>query len=611
MKIEDTSLIVQELVEKDKDRDDLYKKIDDAIDCVFEPSNALKELPFIKDRHYALPDIADAKNAGVRTFSVLLPNISIQPNSDNEYEYERVERMEEALKWEFHRMNRVGTDSIHSQIINSAIQYHAVALQTQYLPYHFRDRKKEPRVRAILRQRNFNWIVHHPGTVHVMRGRDGNLDGIAKVGTYTLKQLRDEFGADNPGIRKLLTDWVDKDFDTTEWTLVDWTDWEKRQVWVTTDKKFGRAEYVIMDEEHQLPFIPWVVIDKGNPLWQSVIKSGMWENIQHMNVIRFAKAIEQASTPAFVIQTPDGTMKNVWIDYSNPNQPINIPPGARLEPVQRPQIDPQLEAHFQEMRAAIQRSTVSQVLTDIGQYSNAPFSTVNQIVQMALGQLGPAKLVAEEAEAKGFFQMFEWIEYSKIPLIAYRSSDKNGATGDTMRKGEEIAIFPGAAREPDEFMTPEQERNFRRRIYFDLDYLYIDVSMNSQNTADEQARQNVLINAITHMGASKEFAWEKMGWDNYKIVEEQRAAEMLQEAEIQKIIQMKMLEVQAAQMGMQQAQQAQQAQPQNETAALNSENSMSTMQGADMRGGMNPAAQANPNMTREMVMGTDSRGAEI
>lgn len=609
MRIEDTAEIVEELVENDADRDELYEKIDDAVNCVFEPSSALTELPFIKDRHYALPDIADAKNAGVRTFSVLLPNISVQPNSDNEYEYERVERMEEALKWEFHRMNRVGTDSIHSKIIDSAIQYHAVALQTQYLPYHYKGRKSEPRVKAILRQRNFNWILHHPASVHVMRGRDGNIDGVAKVGTYTAKQLRDEFGKDNPGIRKMMEE--NEDFDTTEWTLVDWTDWENRQIWaIPSLNSVSKTEYVIMDEEHKLPFIPWVVVDKGNPLWQSVISSGLWANIQHMNVIRFAKAIEQAATPAFAIQTPDGSLKNVWIDYSNPNQPISLPPGSQLMPVQRPQIDPQLEQHYQEMRAAIQRSTVSQVLTDIGQYSNAPFSTVNQIVQMALGQLGPAKLVAEEAEAKGFYQMFEWIEHSKIPLIAYRANSRDGATGEAMKKGEEIGIFPGQAQEPDEFMTPEMEKNFRRRIYFDLDYLYIDVAMNSQNTADEQARQNVLINAITHMGASKEFAWEKMGWSNYQTVEEQRAAETLQDAEVQKIVQMKLLEVQAAQMEMQMA--AQQAQqPQNANADLNAENSMSTMQGADMRGGMNPAAQANPSMTRERVTGTDAIGAEL
>ena len=612
MDIKDTAGLVQELVDDNKDRNTLYQKIDDAVNCTFEPGQALKNLPFIRDRHYALTDIADAKNAGNRTFSVLLPTVEIQPNWDSEDEYERVEMMEQAVGWEFSRMNRVGSDTIHSRIIDSAIQYHAVAFQTQYLPYHYKGRKDEPRVKALLRQRNFNWILHHPSTVYTLRGIDDALDGVAKVGTYTMRQLIKEFGSDNPGIRKLESD----ETDIAEYTLVDWTDWKKRQIWIipTESGQVGKSDYVVMDEEHGLKFIPWVVLDKGNPLWKSVIESGMWDNLQHMNVIRFAKSIEQAATPAFVIQTADGTLKNVWIDYSNPSQPIVLPAGSSLQPVPRPQIDPQLESHYGEMRGSVQRSTVSQVLTDIGKYSDAPFSTVNQIVQMALGQLGPAKQVAEEAEAQGFFQMFEWIEHSKIPLISYRMQDKGSETGSTKKKGAEIGIFPGAAEEPKEFMTEEEQDAFDRRIYYDLEALYISVNMKSQNTADAQARQNVVINALDRMGASKEWGWEQMGYTNYKLVQEQKASEMLEEAEIQKIVAMKQLEVQQAQMQMQMEAQ-QQAQPQptpeNSIADMNSENPMSTMQGADMRGGMNPAAMAAPDMTREQVTGTDMEGQPI
>lgn len=626
MDLKDTAKIIRNVVDKNRERNDLYSKIDMAVNCEFHPAKALTDLPFVKGRHYALTDIADARNAGVRTFAVLLPSISVSPIRDTETEYERVERMEDILKWEFQKMNRVDTDTIHSQIIESAINYHSVAIQTQYLPYHYKGKTKTPRIKAALRQKNFNWIVHHPGTIHVDKAKDGSMNGVAKVAEYTLKQLIDEFGMENDGIAKLIKK-AGRDKDTamkTKFKLIDWTDWENRKIWAVQGE-INESEFVIMDEPHGLDFIPWVVTDKQNPLWQSVIESGMWDNAQHMNIIRFAKAIEQAASPAGLIQTADGTLKGVWIDPSSPMNYLQIPPGAQYRDLQRPQIDPQLEQHFQEMRAAIQKSTVSQVLTDIGQYSDAPFSTVNQIVQMALGQLAPAKQAAEDAEAKAFYQMFQWIEHSKIPLITYRQEDKTGADGNTLRRGEEIGIWPGQQPQPETVESKAELDAFKRRIYFDLDQLYIKVDMKSQNTADEQARQNVIINSVTHLGASKKWAWEEMGKDNYDLIEEQRASEMLADAEIQKIIAMKQLEVEKArsqiaieaQMEAQQMQQEQQAQGQSQAdmngqnQALNSDNAFATMQGQDMRGGGNPAAMAAPSMTREQVNGQDANGAEI
>lgn len=616
MDIRDTAATIRSIIKNNEPRNSLYRQIDAAVETKFEPSAALKELPFVKNRHYALTDIADARNAGVRTFAVLMPTIEVSPNNDNEYEYDRVERIEQFLSWEFQKMNRVNRNTVHSQIIESAINYHAVALQTQYLPYHYKGKKKTNKIKAALRQKNFNWVVHHPGTVHVDYAKDDSVNGVAKVSEYTLQQLVDRFGKENPGIIKLLKTVDRKSKETflhTKYKLVDWTDWEKRQMWVVQGE-VDESDYVVMDEDHNLPFIPWVVVDKGNPLWQSVIESGMWDNAQHMNIIRFAKSIEQASAPSMVVQSPDGTLKGVWIDPTNPSNPMTVAAGTTVRELQRPQIDPQLETHFQEMRAAIQKSTVSQVLTDIGQYSDAPFSTVNQIVQMALGQLAPAKQVAEDAEAQAFYQMFEWIEHSNMPLVTYRMEDKSSETGNKKR-GEEIGIFPGKQPKPEDGMTPEEAKAFTKRVYFDLDALYIKVAMKSQNTADEQARQNVVINALTHQGASKEWGWEQMGYENYQLVEEQRATEMLSEAEVQKVIAMKQLEVQKAQMQMQMeaqqaAQQAQQPQSQSQSD-LNAGNAMSTVQGNDMRAGGNPAAMTAPGMTRETMTGEDSIGAEL
>ena len=60
MKIRDCAEVVQQMVDDDKPRDDLYGKIDKAIKCDFTPSSAVTKLPWVKERHYGMTNIADA-----------------------------------------------------------------------------------------------------------------------------------------------------------------------------------------------------------------------------------------------------------------------------------------------------------------------------------------------------------------------------------------------------------------------------------------------------------------------------------------------------------------------------------------------------------------------
>ena len=105
MKIEEIEELAIQMERDDKSRNDLYQKINDAVNCVFTVDENIGKLPFIAGRKFALTDIADARNAGVRTFTSLLPDISVSPSNDNEGEYERVEKLETALSWEVQKMN--------------------------------------------------------------------------------------------------------------------------------------------------------------------------------------------------------------------------------------------------------------------------------------------------------------------------------------------------------------------------------------------------------------------------------------------------------------------------------------------------------------------------
>ena len=621
MRVDEVSEIITQMLTDDKTRNERYKKIDEAIACVFTPDANVASLPFVTGRQFALTDIADAKNAGVRTFTSLLPNVTIAPVMDNEGEYDRVDKMEQAWKWELEKMNRPvnGQKGIHDQIVESAITYHAVALQTEYLPYKLKG-KNDPRTKAILSRKCHQWTLHHPGSVHAKFSEYG-MEHVAKVSEFTALQLKENFGADNRGIQMLIEGKKIHELMKEKYTLVDYTNWTDRVQYIKHDKK----NIELMNEPHGLPFIPWVVVDYGDPLWQSILDSGHWNNLQHLKLIKFSKAVAMGMRSDLVVQTTDGTLKNVWIDYQNPTNPIVIGAGDRVQPLPGNNLDPQFEAEYQEARSDVSRSTVAKVLQDITPYMNSPFSSLNAGISMALGQLAPARRTAEAAEAEAIFQGFQWIKHSKIPMNSYRAKTTDGKMdGEVYKRGGHIVITHEEPPTEEEYqkMSEKEAAIKEQQIYFDLSALYVNVELKSANITDEQAKINLLINAIDRIGMSKKEAWERMGWDGYEMNQSQRVMEALLDGEIKKALDMKALEVQqAAQQAQQQAEQeAAQAQQQammqqSQQAAtqdMNAASQFSTTQGMDMRGGGMAAAQSAPMETRNTINGqTDSGDAMI
>lgn len=632
-RVEEFADVVTQMLDDDRERDDLFEKIDEAVNADFTPDGATKKLPWVRNRHYGMTDIADARNTGVRTFATLMPTIEISPLTDDPMEHERTDLAEQAVSWEFERMNRIGRKGIHDQILEDAMSYHAIAFQTEYLPYRFKGMERNARMRAILRQKSFNWIRHHPKTVHA-RWSDDTLEAVAKVANYSMQALIDKFGEDNEGIVRMLND---HDSLTpasklkTFYTLIDYTDWNDRAIWAvpagvleagaTTRVPLSstlfvtQSQYVFMNEKHKLPFLPWVVVDKGNPIWETVLRSGTWDNLQYMNLIRFAKAIENSTRSTLVIKTPDGTLRNVWVDFSNPSNPtVTSLDGTVVENLAPAPIDPGLENMFQDASAKVASSTVSHVLRDVTRFSNAPFATVNQMVQLALGQLSRAKNAGADAEALGFLQFFEWIEHSGMPFNAYRpqGADSKVANMPYRPAGEQITIRPGKAPTAEEVqkMSEEEYRLLLRTVYFDLEALYLRVELQSNNTADEQSRLNVNINAVDKLGMSKEMAWERMGWKNFKLAREQAMGEVMEDSELQNELMRQNQQV-LDQIRQQVMTQVQQEQAQAAKQSLMNGGSQPTTQGADMRAGAPPAAMANPGGTREQLTGQTASGGDV
>lgn len=580
-----------EAIGNDDSRDELYQKIDDAVRANFENPPELRALPWIQNRKFVTTAPGDALNAAVRTFASRLPRMSIQPLSDDPEEYDRVEKLEELMQWEFTRMNMTGKKSPHWKIVEYAMKYCSVAIETEYLPYTYQDREKTPRVQQILNSKNFLWRVHDPSTVH-SRETDEVLEFVVRTAVYSAQELVDLFGKDNPGVREAISNIESpSEMNSTMFSFYDLCDWDARVKWICPNggsMSLNREAPVgieIMRKERTIPFLPWVIVDNQEPILKQMIDAGLWENVNILRTMQFSKAVDMAAHPEYWIQTPDGTLRNVNIDGTNPNQPIVTGPGVQVSKLQPPSIDPQMATITSQAESEVFRTTVAQILASVEKYAGTQnFSVVNAMLNAAVAQLSLAQMAAERAETLAFIQNFMWIDATDIPMVGFRTTTKS----EKKKKGAEISI---------------------NKEDFDPNYLYVSVKLNPNTIMDKQTEINVAINKVERLGMSREMAWEDLGLENYDLSATQKAQEDMFTAMIQAKQKEILMKPDLMAQQMQQAQQAQMQQAQANPGPGGPQSQFSGQQGMDMRGG--GASASMPGQGREQLNGQSASGQGI
>lgn len=509
--------MAREAVRNDNERDRIYQGIHDAATAVFENPPELKALPWIQERKFPTTAPGDALNAAIRTFATRIPRIEIQPLSESPDEYARTEAMQDAMTWEFKRMNMSGQKSPHWKIVEYAMKYCAVAIETNYLPWLYQGQEKNPRVQEILRSRNFRWDVHDPSDIHV-RESDDVLECVVKVSNKCVQELVDMFGADNPGVSEVLRTIDDKDSSArynTYYTLYDVTDWDARVKWVAPAPSRMSVNRdcpegpEIMRKERTISFLPWVFIDNKEPILKQMVLAGLYENANILRTMQFSKAVDMAAHPEYWIQTPDGTLRGVSIDNTNPNQPLVSGPGTQVNKLQPPSIDPQMANMTAQAEQEVFRTSVAQILASVEKYAGTQnFSVVNAMLNAAVAQLSLSQMVAERAETMAMIQNFRWVDETGIPMVAFRENNK----GEKKPRGQEIVVKKGN---------------------FDVQYLYLTVKMNPATMSDRQTEINNAINLVERLGMAQKMAWDELGIENYELSESQKTEETLYQAHIQ------------------------------------------------------------------------------
>lgn len=575
----------REAIQNDNERDLIYQKIHEAATSYFVNPPELRALPWIQERKFVTTAPADALNAAIRTFASRMPEVIIQPLSEDEDEYARTEQMEELMKWDFTRMNMIGSKSPHWKIVEYAMKYCAVAIETSYLPWVYQDARDDPRIQEILQSRNFRWTVHDPSNIHV-RESDDVLECVVNCDVLTLQQLIDRFGKDNPGVNEALMQIKSKDrndakvLNTTLFSFYDYTDWNARCQWIvqnsgmTTIDRDAPVGHEIMRKKRTVSFLPWVFVDNEEPILKEMVLADLWENVNILRTMQFSKTVDMAAHPEYWIQTPDGTLKGVTIDNTNPNQPLVSKPGVSITQLRPPMIDPQMAMLTQTAEQEVFRTTVAQILASVEKYAGTQnFSVVNAMLSAAVAQLSLAQMCAERAETLAMTQNFRWIKETEIPMVGFRTTTK----GEGKERGKEISI------KPDEF---------------DVRYLYLSVKLRPATVMDKQTDINNAINKVERLGMSKKMAWDELQMENYELSQSQVTEELLYGSHVQAKAKeiMMMPDVKIAQMQQQMQQGAEQTQ-------------FAAQQGMDTRAGGATATQ--PGQGREQLTGQASSGQEI
>ena len=608
-----------------KKKIDYYQSVDDMMDCSYDLPNALENVSWLKGRKFVSTAPADSVNAAIRTFAERKPVINIQPLSSMQKEYERVERQETALEWDFKKMNARGTRPVHWQITNSAMRYCKVALQTEYIPYSLKGRKKDNYVKAVLKSGAFNWRVHHPSTVFCQDGPYGVPEFVVSRTRRTVNWLVSKYGKDNKGVREMLGDLSDDDLATQLDQAVyfyDVTTWEERAQWAAFTETNSidttvTDGYEFMREEHKMPFMNWVVIDYSDFILKSVIDADLWQNENALRTMTFAKAVDVVAHPSLWIRTVSGDLEDVNRAEDSPNEAIVSSTTTDVRELRPPQIDPQLSQVREMARSEIFQSTVAQVLASVEKIGQtATFSTVNAMLQAAVTQLTLSKACAEQAEQKAFTQNLLWVDYTDMDWRVYRDKSKT-VNGNTYPTGQEIIITKSkdVATIPPEYVntiTPIEPEN-----------LYITVTLQPKAITDKQSEQVMAINQHERLGGSLDMIYDEYGFGEYSQHEQRRKLEDLMNAEVEaeqrRITMQPDLEAQQMQMEQQmqmqqQMQQEQQMQMEQQVAAENARQeqmqpAFTGSQNLDMRNmyGMS-AQQAAPGMGREQITGETVEG---
>jgi hypothetical protein len=584
-----------EMIDNDTDRNKLYEGIDDMFHNDWDLPEELSNIRWV---HKVISsDPRDALMTATRVLSTVRPKLTYQPLAPGPDNLANATIIERALLWHWDNASRRPKSRPTRNITHSAVRYDMVPLQVVYLPYQFKAlaaiNSTSRRAKAAMRYGPFAIVVHNAKDVHAISS-EYMLEQVLLSKVMKANEFVAYWGDRAKEIKEKMED------EALQYiTVLDYMDYDRRVVYAslqdhTSLEIVPTGGVVIVDEKHDLPFLPWVVKDGGltiesdsdksvMPMLQTIYQTKQWDTVNIVRTLTASETIAYAAAPRGKKRGP--APEEINVDYGEPGRNVELQPGEDYEQLSPPQIDRALTEINDRETAAMNKSTVAQLLQNIDLPSGLAFATINAALQTATSALDPAKEVAEAAHAEAFRHMLEWLDYTGDTLIAY--DNREGVP-----RGTQIAIRGGD--EPD----------------FDVENLYLSVKLTAHIPTDQVQRINAAVMLVERLKMSTARALEMVDvTDPDQVIEEwqqEQIDQFIMQMRLQAIAQQQAM-AQQQQMAMAQGMQwlaQQQAQP-GAGPAFDNAQGETGFNPAQM--GTSPATLA-PGLTREAISGTDRSG---
>ena len=126
--------IVEEMEDRDAQRDKKFEKIDDMHNVKWNMPREWENTGWI--RKYPSTKPADALDTAIRALSTKEPRLSIMPLLPNEETINSFEKIERALMWSWKQIGKRGQFNPTRAIVSSAIKYDEITAQLIHIPSH-------------------------------------------------------------------------------------------------------------------------------------------------------------------------------------------------------------------------------------------------------------------------------------------------------------------------------------------------------------------------------------------------------------------------------------------------------------------------------------------
>lgn len=573
----------EKMMNDDSERDNKFRAMDAYYRGEWSVPDKFKNV----DWFHSIVDMGphDALYAAARTLATLEPHPTYHPLDSTPESRARADMIERVLAWHYWRANRRGQSRITWDIVMSALRYDEVAFQVVYLPWQeeLNGRKRKQWDAG----GDFAYPIHAPVNVHSVRTSYG-LERVLLAKILPVAEICNTWGDYAKEFEKQAKE---KKYRYAQY--FDFTDGEYRCVWVTAlssdlrtapeivPQTANAEEFLIYHEQHNLPFIPWVVRSGGSavdaepenqrhPLLDPIYRAKMWDTSNMLNSLKVSSVIANVGQPRAKNITLDGQPPEV--DMSQPGGEVNLRMGEDRQILNPPPIDQAVVQIAAELSQRISSSTLPKILQDPSASGQMAFATYNASFNAAGNSLDPHRMLAEAALADGFTQMLYWSIHAKKNIYAWDTTN-----ADRQKIGRELVV------KWDE-MEP--------------DSIYMSVKLDPKLPIDKVSQLNAGM-LMKNLGMPSSRILEQLNITDPEVVADEAAQEALENAELQKVLKRINAEGDAdaqailmqVQIDMQQQQQAAMQQP-------------PAPEGAPMAGGETPMGPAGttPEQMQQQAM---------